>query len=194
MARVTPARAFPAARVWRGGVRSRSRYSGCSGGSSKVRAVEQETAARPAGPRDPAARQWPVLAVISVGGALGALARYGLGQAIPAPPGGFPAATFGINVLGCALIGVLMAAVTELSAPHRLLRPFLGVGVLGGFTTFSTFAAETLGLLRSGAVVPGLLYLIGTPPAALAAVLLGVAGTRAAFRHVPDGRGQGKMR
>ena len=109
-----------------------------------------------------------MLTAISVGGVLGALARYGVGELLPQHPHGFPVATFGINVAGCLAIGVLMT-VTE----HRLLRPFLGTGVLGGFTTFSTYAVETRGLLAERPVT-ALLYLFGT---LLAAVLATWTGT-----------------
>jgi len=119
-----------------------------------------------------------VLGVIALGGGLGALARYGLAQAAPAVPGGFPWATFWTNVAGCFLIGVLMVLVTEAWSAHRLVRPFLGVGILGGFTTFSTYAVETRNLLRPDTVPLAFLYLGGTLVAALLAVLLGHAVTR----------------
>nr|WP_037365262.1 fluoride efflux transporter CrcB [Amycolatopsis orientalis] len=119
-----------------------------------------------------------VLGVIALGGGLGALARYGLAQALPAAPGGFPWATFWTNVAGCFLIGVLMVLVTEAWSAHRLVRPFLGVGVLGGFTTFSTYAVEARNLLRPDTVPLAFAYLGGTLAAALLAVLLGHAITR----------------
>jgi fluoride exporter len=121
----------------------------------------------------------PVLGVIALGGGLGALARYGLAQLLPTPPGQFPWATFIANVLGCLLIGVLMVLVTEVWAAHRLVRPFLGVGVLGGFTTFSTYAVEIHTLLRPGTVGVAFAYLAGTLVAAMLAVLAGVLATRA---------------
>jgi CrcB protein len=119
-----------------------------------------------------------VLGVIALGGGLGALARYGLAQLWPTPPGGFPLATFATNVAGCLLIGVLMVLVTEVWSAHRLVRPFLGVGVLGGFTTFSTYAVEFHGLLRPGTVGPAFAYLAGTLVAALLATLAGTWLTR----------------
>lgn len=124
-----------------------------------------------------------VLAVISAGGALGALARYGLSVAIPVAPGQFPLATFLINVSGCLLIGVLMVLVTEVYPAHPLLRPFFGVGVLGGFTTFSTYAEEVRGLLRPEWTVTGLGYLAGTIAAAVLAAWLGIRLTRLATRR-----------
>ena len=121
----------------------------------------------------------PVLGVIAVGGGLGALARYGLAELMPVRPDGFPLATFLTNVVGCLLIGVLMVLVTEVYTAHRLVRPFLGVGVLGGFTTFSTYAVEARGLLHPGTFGIAVAYVAGTLVAAMVAVLVGVLGTRA---------------
>jgi fluoride exporter len=73
-------------------------------------------------------------------------------------------------VVGCGLIGVLMVLSTEVLPAHRLLRPFLGVGVLGGFTTFSTYAVEFRGLLQPGSVPLAFAYLAGTVICALLAV------------------------
>ncbi|MGW4353395.1 fluoride efflux transporter FluC [Nocardia sp. NPDC004582] len=124
--------------------------------------------------------QGAILTVISAGGAIGALTRYGLAQLWPTPAHGFPWATFATNVLGCFLIGVLMVIVTELRTPHPLVRPFLGVGILGGFTTFSTYANETRALLEPGTVATAFTYLAATLSCALLATLLAVRLTRAA--------------
>jgi fluoride exporter len=133
-------------------------------------------------------QSWDVLAVISAGGALGAFARYAVSLAWPTPPGGFPGSTLLINTLGCALIGVLMVLVTDVWSAHRLVRPFLGTGVLGGFTTFSTYAVEIQRLIDENAARTGLLYLVVTPVAALAAVWFGVVTTRQAVRRTIHGR------
>ncbi|MEU0882475.1 CrcB family protein [Lentzea sp. NPDC005914] len=127
----------------------------------------------------------PVLLTIALGGGLGALARYGLALLLPTRPGQFPWGTFVTNTLGCLLIGVLMVLITEVWTAHRLVRPFLGVGVLGGFTTFSTYAAEVRALLHPGGVVLAFTYLAGTFLAAMLAVLAGVWTTRAATKAVP---------
>ncbi|MFJ1455509.1 fluoride efflux transporter CrcB [Nocardia sp. N2S4-5] len=119
-----------------------------------------------------------VLPVIAVGGALGALTRYGLSQWWPTPPNGFPWATFVTNVTGCFLIGVLMVVVTDIRAAHPLVRPFLGVGVLGGFTTFSTYANEARALLRPDTIAVSFAYLAGTLVCALLATLIGMRVTR----------------
>jgi fluoride exporter len=120
----------------------------------------------------------PVLGVIALGGGLGALGRYGLAKLMPTRPGHLPWGTFITNVLGCLLIGVLMVLITEVLSAHRLVRPFLGVGVLGGFTTFSTYAAEIDGLLRPDTIGLAFAYLVGTMITALLATLAGVWATR----------------
>jgi fluoride exporter len=125
---------------------------------------------------------WPVLGAISAGGVLGALARYGLAISWPHQSGQFPWATFVTNVTGCFLIGILMVLITEVWSAHRLLRPFLGVGVLGGFTTFSTYTGDVQQMVALGAARPALLYLAGTLIAALTAVYAGLALTRLAAR------------
>ncbi|MEU3457027.1 CrcB family protein [Micromonospora sp. NPDC006766] len=115
-----------------------------------------------------------VLGAIAAGGVLGALARAGLQTAFPHPPTGFPWATFGINVLGSLLIGALMAVLTARPA-GPLARPFLGVGVLGGFTTFSTYVVDTQRAATAGAPGTALAYLAATLVGALVAVWAGDA-------------------
>jgi CrcB protein len=123
-----------------------------------------------------------VLAAIAAGGAIGAVARWAIGVALPPAGTGFPWATFLINVSGCALIGVLMVFVTDVFPHRRLLRPFAGVGILGGFTTFSTYIVDIERRLTGGAAVIALVYLIVTVVAALAATYGGIVVTRAAVR------------
>ncbi|MFC9995502.1 fluoride efflux transporter CrcB [Nocardia sp. NPDC127526] len=122
-----------------------------------------------------------ILAAISLGGGIGALGRYGLALLLPTPVGGFPWATFTTNVAGCFVIGVLMVTITDILTAHPLVRPFLGVGVLGGFTTFSTYANDTRALLAPGAVTTAFVYLFATLGCALLATLLGVWLTRTAY-------------
>ena len=134
---------------------------------------------QPSQPRRRRAVPIDVLAAISLGGVVGALARYGLGMAFPHDAGQFPWSTFAINVTGCLLIGVLMVLLTDPAGrPHRLARPFFGVGLLGGFTTFSAYTAEAVTLLRDGAGRTSLLYVLGTLVAALVAVQVGATATR----------------
>lgn len=119
-----------------------------------------------------------MLAVIAAGGVLGSLARYAVGLVGPSSSA-WPWATLLVNVSGCLLIGALMAVLLDLTAPHRLLRPFLGIGVLGGYTTFSTYAVDVQRLLAGGREVVALTYFLVTPVLALLAVWLGTAATRA---------------
>lgn len=121
-----------------------------------------------------------VLAVVAGGGVAGAEARYGLSLWHPAVPGEWPLTTWAINVGGSFLLGALVVVLTELTSPHRLLRPFLGVGVLGGFTTFSTAMVDVQQLASGGHPVLALGYLIGTALGALLAVLAGTLAVRGA--------------
>lgn len=119
-----------------------------------------------------------VLAAISCGGALGALARYRLGAAFPHPPGGMPWATLGVNATGCLLIGVLMVVITDAVPGQRLLRPFLGVGVLGGYTTFATYTVDIQQALAAGFARVAFAYLGLTVLLAMACVGAGAGLTR----------------
>lgn len=114
--------------------------------------------------------------VIAVGGAVGALARWSIGESWPTDPGAFPAATFAINVVGCAAIGVLMVVVEQALRGRVYVRPLIGVGFLGGFTTFSTFAVETRALLDEHPLL-AVLYYLGTPICAVVAVAVGASLT-----------------
>lgn len=124
-----------------------------------------------------------VLVAVAVGGIFGAEARYGLGVAWPHPVGGWPWATLAINASGCLLIGVLMVLITERFTAHPLVRPLLGVGVLGGYTTFSTFATDVVTLAVAGHPLDAAIYLVTTPVVAMVAVGLGVTLTRTAVRR-----------
>lgn len=129
-------------------------------------------------------REWDLLAAIAVGGVIGAEARYGVGLLLPHHPGQFPWATVGINASGCLLIGVLMVVLLELTDPHRLARPFLGVGVLGGYTTFSTFATDTEQLILAHRGLLALLYVLATVVFCAAAVWSATLLTRGVSQAV----------
>ena len=92
--------------------------------------------------------------------------------------GGFPWPTFLVNVTGALLIGVLMVVVTDVVTDRPLLRPLLGVGFLGGWTTFSTYALEARDLLAAGEPVLAAAYVAGSVVAGPAAAWLGIAVTR----------------
>lgn len=129
-----------------------------------------------------------VLAVIALGGALGSLARWGVGEALAHGRGDIAWSTLLENVLGAFVLGALMVMLLEVWPPNRLLRPFLGIGVLGGFTTFSTYMLDTQDLIRAGRPGAALLYLFGTVLFGLLASWAGVAVTRAVVmaRHQRD--------
>ncbi|MFI5699979.1 fluoride efflux transporter CrcB [Streptomyces xanthochromogenes] len=120
----------------------------------------------------------PVVAVVALGGAIGACARYGASLLWTTAPGSFPWTTLLVNALGCAVIGVFMVVLTEVRTAHRLVRPFFGTGVLGGFTTFSTYAVDIQKLLSAGRPLTACAYLALTLVAALAAVTSAVRLTR----------------
>jgi CrcB protein len=120
----------------------------------------------------------PVIAAVAVGGAIGACGRYGAGLLWPTAAGSFPWTTLLVNAVGCAVIGVFMVLITDVFTAHRLLRPFFGTGVLGGFTTFSTYANDIRALIDGGHPRTALAYLALTLVAALAAVWAGATATR----------------
>lgn len=115
---------------------------------------------------------------MSAGGGLGAAARYGADRLWPTAAAGFPWTTLAVNALGCALLGALMALLAGARRPHRLLGPFAGTGLLGGFTTFSAYAVEFGELLRHGRAAAGAGYLAGTLLAALGAVWAAATAAR----------------
>ena len=118
-----------------------------------------------------------VVAAVATGGALGSAGRWLVSEAVPAA-GGFPWPTFLVNVTGALLIGVLMVVVTDVVTGRPLLRPFLGIGLLGGWTTFSTYALEARDLVATGS--PGLAatYVVGSLVVGLLATWAGIAATR----------------
>jgi len=111
---------------------------------------------------------------VALGGALGSTARWAVAEALPHASGQLPWATLLTNVVGCALIGVLMVLVAERWRDQRLVRPFLGTGILGGFTTFSTYVVDTRTLVATGHAAVAAAYLLGTLVAGLLAVVLGL--------------------
>jgi CrcB protein len=108
--------------------------------------------------------------LVFVGGGIGSVLRYALATTVQKGTGGpFPAGTFAVNVLGCFAIGLVGALGLERAAVSPEARVFLMIGVLGGFTTFSSFAWETLGLVSVRDALRAALYVTGS-------VLLGLIG------------------
>ena len=143
-------------------------------------AVDQDDADEGRRPRSVLRSRWDVLLIIGAGGALGSLARWGVGELVPWSGTTFPWATFIENVSGGFALGVLMVFVLDVWAPHRYLRPFLGVGLLGGYTTFSTYMLEFRDLLVEGELATAFTYVGGSLLAGLIAVWIGIASARLA--------------
>lgn len=114
------------------------------------------------------------LVVVFLGGGIGSALRYWLSGSVYrfAKPT-FPYGTLVVNVSGCFLIGFLMAVFEERFVVQPLLRLFLTIGILGGFTTFSTFSFETVELLREGSTISGLINVLLSFGGCLTATFLG---------------------
>lgn len=104
---------------------------------------------------------------VACGGAIGASSRYALGLLLAKPAHIFPWPTWWINLLGCFMAGIFFAMTERYPVLQQETRLFFMVGILGGFTTFSSFGLETFVLLRNGQISVALLY-------AFSSVLLGV--------------------
>ncbi|WP_326779490.1 CrcB family protein [Streptomyces longwoodensis] len=127
-----------------------------------------------------------MVGVVAVGGGLGALARWLLGPGVAHGAGRLPLD----HLLGerrrlRQVIGVFLVLITEVLTAHRLVRPFFGTGVLGGFTTFSTYAVDLQRLFDAGHARTALAYLAATPCAALTAVWLAATATRRVLLRRP---------
>lgn len=117
-----------------------------------------------------------MVAAVAAGGAIGAVARYLLATQVGHWLGtGFPWGTFAVNVIGCAIMGVLTELFALAWSPSPELRALLTVGILGGFTTFSAFSLDTILLMERQVWAAALLYVLGS-------VLLSLAGFFGAMR------------
>lgn len=115
------------------------------------------------------------LAYVALGGALGALARYGISGWVYDRMGeSFPWGTLVVNLVGCLALGLVIRWL-QVSAVSPEVRPFLTIGVLGAFTTFSTFSYETVALLQEGQWLRAGLYVGGSVALGLIAMVAGIA-------------------
>ncbi len=128
-----------------------------------------------------------VVAGVAVGGAVGALLRWGLSAAFPDPVAGFPWTTFSINVVGSFLLALLPASVAV--RRRVLLPPLLGAGVLGGFTTLSTYSEQARALVDHGRPVLAATYVVGTLAACLLVVAVADRFSTASMRRELEAEG-----
>jgi CrcB protein len=113
--------------------------------------------------------------LVFAGGGLGAAARYWLSAVVYRwLPSDFPYGNLLVNVSGCFIIGLLASALEERFIVDPSLRVFLTIGILGGFTTFSSFSYEAISLLRDASYLPALWYVVGTVAGCLAATIAGL--------------------
>jgi len=124
-----------------------------------------------------------LMLAIFAGGVTGALLRTGLEQAFPASGHGWPWATFSVNILGAVSLGYFATRLQERLPPSTFPHPFLGTGLCGALTTFSTLQIEVIKLFRNGDAVLGAGYLAAT-------VLVGLLGAQAATVLVRRGPGR----
>ena len=117
----------------------------------------------------------------ALGGALGALARWAIAEALPHSPGAWPWSTLLVNLVGCLALGALLAVLLARYPHSPWLRPFLAVGVLGGFTTYSTFAMDVVRLTGSGHPVLAVAYVLASVLGGACAVVAGLVTARAAI-------------
>lgn len=113
--------------------------------------------------------------MIGIGGGLGSVARFACYRYITgAHPASFPWGTFIVNAVGCLLIGIFHALAEKGDMLTPEIRLFLTAGFCGGFTTFSAFAYENIGLLKTGDFLNFSLYTIGSVVVGLAATYIGI--------------------
>lgn len=132
--------------------------------------------------------RWAGLVAIALGGALGAVLRFGLAELFPVEPGTFPTTTFTENMIGCFLLGLVLTLLLERWRASRYARPFLCIGLLGAFTTFSSFAVEADQLIDGGQAGLALAYVLASVVGGVALALAGIAGARAVPPPVRSGR------
>ncbi len=126
--------------------------------------------------------QMVVVMALGCGGVAGALGRYALSVAIPTGIEGFPWGTFLINVSGSAVLGFLLILLIEQFPRGRLARPVIGTGVLGAYTTFSTYMVDAVLLVRAGRPVTALAYVLASALVGLLVVWIGMTGARLVLR------------
>lgn len=116
---------------------------------------------------------------VACGGAIGASARYALSILLPTAVGSFPWATWWANIIGCFLMGLFTAASEKYPILQAEWRLFLAVGILGGFTTFSSFGLETIQMIRHHLYILSFYYIFASLVCGLLALFLGYSVLKA---------------
>lgn len=111
--------------------------------------------------------------LVAIGGAMGSMLRYGLSVLMPITLGSFPWATWSANLIGCTLAGAFLAGSERIIWLQGDGRLFLLVGILGGFTTFSSFGLESFNMLRHGYHMLAFSYILSSLIFGLGAVCCG---------------------
>jgi CrcB protein len=121
-----------------------------------------------------------VYLLIALGGACGALSRYGIGRAVNIYLAQihWPLGTFAVNIAGSFTIGAIYVLITEKSSLHADWRYVLMVGFLGAFTTFSTFSLESVAMLEAGKIAMAMLYMVATLASCVIGCWLGMSLAR----------------
>ncbi|GAB2472826.1 fluoride efflux transporter FluC [Xylanimonas ulmi] len=124
--------------------------------------------------------------LVALGGCVGVAARYGLEERFPASPGAWPWTTFWINVVGSLLLGALLETLLRTGPDdgwRRTARLGCGTGVMGGFTTYSTFAVETVRLAEGGQVWLGVGYALASVALGILAAVVGIGVAAGLWRR-----------
>ena len=145
-------------------------------------------AARP--PSRPPAR-WDVVLAVFIGGCLGGLARYGITSAWPTPSGRFPWATLNVNLTGAFVLAIVIVVAAE-TFSSRYVRPLLGTGVCGAYTTFSSIVVTTDELFAHDHASTAIVYVTASAAGGLAAAWLGLVLARAVVLRGFRGEGNGR--
>ena len=117
--------------------------------------------------------------LVGLGGALGAMGRFGVGSLVGSLGNGFPAATFLVNILGSIAMGLLIGILAKTTPQFQHeIRLFVAVGIFGGFTTFSSFSLDAIVLIERGDYLLATLYIVGSVLLAIAGLFIGLLAVR----------------
>ncbi len=117
--------------------------------------------------------------LVGLGGAIGAMLRYGASVSLGSLANGFPVATFAVNLAGSIAMGLLIGILAKTTRQYQNeIRLFLAVGIFGGFTTFSSFSLDAFSLLERGDYLLAALYILGSVALGIAGLAMGLFAVR----------------